>query len=100
MRPLSARLLRTPIRSLHVSRPALKGGAVAESDTFKKISKNNVHVLEAATLRTWQEIPVGGIHGTANRPDAVMSIWYNHAVVPLYAVSAVAAGLCCWFLYR
>lgn len=108
----SARLMRgAAVRSLHSTR-ALKASAeaapassekitakFAESDTFKKISKNNVFVLESATLNTWQEIPKGGIHGS-DRTKAIWSIWYNHAVVPLYLTSLVAAGLCSWFLYR
>ena len=93
-----------PIRSLHASRVVRavskeEGGRVAESPAFKKISRNNVHVLDSATLNTWLEIPKGGMHGT-NRKAAIWSIWYNHAVVPLYAVSVIAAGLCSWFMYR
>lgn len=91
---------RATTRSLHATRTALaEGGSVSESAEFKKISKNNVHVLDSATLNTWVEIPKGGIHGS-NRKNAIWSIWYNHAIVPLYAVSIVAAGLCTWFMYR
>jgi hypothetical protein len=108
-RTLSMGLLRSapvrlaPARLLHASRPALSeasvGGAVAESATFKKISKNNVHVLDSATLNTWQEIPKGGLHGS-DRSKAIWSIWYNHAIIPLYAVSIIAACLSTWFMYR
>ena len=94
------RAVLAPVRSLHASRSALaEGGRIAESAAFKKISRNNVHVLDSATLNTWLEIPKGGMHGT-DRKAAIWSIWYNHAVVPLYAVSVVAAGLCSWFMYR
>ena len=100
-------------RSLHVSRATFAdapdskpssekntvGGSISESEAFKKISRNNVHVLESATLNTWLEIPKGGYHG-ADRTKAIWSIWYNHAVVPLYVVCVVAASLCGWFMYR
>jgi len=106
---LTLRSLRTraaaPMRALHASRPAgaaaeaPMGGRVGESADFKKISKNNVHVLDSATLNTWLEIPKGGIHGT-DRTAAIWKIWYNHAVVPLYVVSVVAAGLSSFFIYK
>ena len=99
------RLAAAPVRSLHASRPALadaavfKSGNVAESKAFKEISRSNVHVLDSATLNTWVEIPKGGIHGS-DRKAAIWSIWYNHAIVPLYGVSIIAASLCSWFMYR
>merc|ERR1719454_998463 len=101
---LSATRLAQPLsRSLHASRPAMAdaavGGRVSESAAFKKISRNNVHVLDSATLNTWVEIPKGGIHGS-DRKAAIWSIWYNHAIIPLYAVSAIAAGLSTFFMYR
>ena len=90
------------VRSLHASKSALAdapavGGQVSESAAFKKISRSNVHVLDSATLNTWVEIPKGGIHGS-DRKAAIWSIWYNHAIVPLYAVSAVAGALSCFFM--
>lgn len=54
------------------------------------------HVLDLPATY-FQEIPKGGPH---RGPNVVKNIWYNHAVVPLYIVSIVAAGLCTWFLYR
>lgn len=88
-----------PQRLLHTSRtvladttPTLRG-----SQTFNKISKNNVHVLDAASVTTWQEIPKGGIN---RGPNAVWKIWYNHAVVPIYVVVVFASALMCFFLYK
>lgn len=91
-------------RSLHSTRKALQDKAVSASDAatgqspaFHKISKSNVHVLDSATLNTWQEIPKGGIY---RGPGIVWKIWYNHAIIPLYAVSIGAASLTTYFMYR
>ena len=97
---LSPRLSSASARSLHVSRPlgdAAKPltSADAASASFHRIPKTNVHVLDSATLNTWQEIPKGGIY---RGKDIVWKIWYNHAIVPPYAVSIAAAGLSSYFM--
>ena len=53
----------------------------------------------ADTVSEWTEIPKGGMHGT-DPSKATWSIWYNHAVVPLYAVIGVASFVCSFFMYR
>ena len=70
-----------------------------ESAVFKAISTNNVHVLDSATLNTWQEIPRGGFHGT-NRTKAIWSIWYNHAIIPLWGAIGLASVVCGGFLMK
>merc|ERR1719213_993662 len=39
------------------------------------------------------------MHGS-NRSKAIWSIWYNHAVVPLYVVLGTATFAMTWFLTR
>lgn len=43
------------------------------------------------------QIPRGGIN---RGPDSVWKIWYNPAIVPLFAPIVVAGGLCTWYMYR
>jgi len=77
-----------PVRALRTSRTAL-----AENP------RSNVFVLDSYIVKEWSEIPKGGIHGT-NKTNAIWSIWYNHAVTPLYATIALATAVMVWFLYR
>lgn len=63
----------------------------------KKHAANAGTVLEAPATARWQEVPVGGIY---RGPDIMWKIWYNHAVVPIFAVIGIASVLCGWFLWR
>lgn len=56
-----------------------------------------MHVLEAPAIVNWQEVPIGGIH---RGPDAFKKMWYNHAIVPLFATIALASMVCGGFLIK
>jgi hypothetical protein len=96
-----APLAAAPLRSFHVTRAVLAEAAPTYKYPLnpgsKYVAPKNTHVLEAASITTWQEMPVGGIHRGGNM---FKKIWYNDAVVPIFAVIAVAAGLCGFFMYR
>lgn len=67
-------------RALHTTRPAA-----------------GKHVLEMDSVTKWQEIPVGGIN---RGPDAVWKIWYNPAILPLYAAIGFGAAVCAGFMAK
>ena len=92
LRTLGVSRLAAPKRALHASRPAQQ-----EAKVLKE--RSNRHVLDSYTVSEWTEIPKGGMHGT-DPSKATWSIWYNHAVVPLYAVIGVASFVCSFFMYR
>ena len=48
-------------------------------------------------VANWREIPIGGIH---RGPDAVKKIWYNHAIVPLWAAIGLASVVCGGYLIK
>ena len=94
--------VRAPRASLHTTRRALAESApesAVESVAKPVPERSNKHILDSYIVQGWSEIPAGGFHGT-DKAKATWSIWYNHAVVPLYAVIVVATGTMSWFLYR
>ena len=48
-------------------------------------------------VANWQEIPKGGIN---RGPDAIKKIWYNHAIVPLWATIGLASVVCGGFMIK
>ena len=84
-------LARVGMRSMSSSSAKYTGEVLPE--------RSNKHVLDTYTVKEWTEIPKGGFHGSDAR-KATWSIWYNHAVVPLYVVIVVATSAMSWFLYR
>ena len=91
--PITSPIVRAvnPVRSLHTTRAMLAEGK----------SLGSIHVLEAPTVTTWQEIPKGGLlYKGMNRKQIIWKIWYNHAVTPLYAVIGLATALMFFFLWK
>jgi len=46
-------------------------------------------------VKNWQEIPKGGLY-----KGDVKKIWYNHAIVPLWAAMGLASVVCGGFLIK
>ena len=91
--PITSPIVRAvnPVRSLHTTRAMLAEGK----------SLGSIHVLEAPTVTTWQEIPKGGLlYKGMNRKQIIWKIWYNHAVTPLYAVIGLATVLMFFFMWK
>jgi len=85
-----------PSRALHAGRVVRRADVAPQlGHEYAKANRKNIHVLDAPTLTTWQEIPKGGLY-----KGRVMSIWYNHAVVPIFAVIGAATLLCSFFMYK
>lgn len=104
----SALLKAAPLqRSLHASRKALAEAAAKQVDStpdatkytlgtaYRAMNRTNLHVLDAPTVKSWQEIPKHGIY-----KGDVWKIWYNHAIVPLFFPVIAASALMLGFLYR
>jgi len=91
-------------RSLHSTRKTLADSTLGaynkQAGAYAKLVQPNMHVLEAPSVTTWQEIPKGGLYAGLSTKEIIWKIWYNHAVVPLYVVVVVAGGLCGFFMYR
>ena len=88
LRPLALRPLAVVrARALHATRAPQKAKQVG-------------HVLELDAVTKWQETPVGGMNGTANHKDALWRIWYNPAIIPLYATIGLAAAVCAGFMAK
>lgn len=78
--------------STNPSMPQIEAmGKHAEKSYKDARAKADGFVLNSASVTTWQELPRG---------KDPWKIWYNHAIIPLYAVSVVAAGLCSFFMYK
>lgn len=109
--PLRTLAKSAPLRSLHGSRKVLSEVA-EEAQTavqtaaqqaqkytlgtaYRTMKRTNLHVLDAPTLKSWQEIPKGGYY-----KGDVWKIWYNHAIVPLFVPIIAASTLMLGFLYR
>jgi hypothetical protein len=46
-------------------------------------------------VKNWQEIPKGGLY-----KGNIKKIWYNHAIVPLWASIALAGAVCGGFMIK
>lgn len=105
------RLAAMPARALHSSRtPMASTAEVVLGKEYAKMSRKNIHVLDAPTLKSWQEVPVGGLNRASKlsggwtkdgyEKSVMWKIWYNHAVVPIFVVVGAAGALCGWFMYK
>merc|ERR1719198_1302389 len=73
-------------RSLHSTRKTLADSTLdaynKQAGAYAKLVQPNMHVLEAPSVTTWQEIPKGGLYAGLSTKEIIWKIWYNHAVVP------------------